>query len=162
MHLPGGSRPVRLGPSPRQEMVQERGGTMNGPLVALVNHDRRLLAVAGELLERGGYRTAAYTLDDDVYGSLSNDQPDLIVIGLTQEQPDAGWQLLTVARLDDRIRGVPFIMCSPDGRMLAERAPRLRTMRCDVLVEPFTATTLLAKVEETFATIVTWRGHEGP
>jgi hypothetical protein len=66
----------------------------------------------------------------------------------------------TLARLDTRIAGVPSIPCSPDGRMLAGRAAWLRAMRCDVLVEPFTAATLLAKVEEALTVVVSWRGHD--
>jgi CheY-like chemotaxis protein len=135
---------------------------MNGPLIALVNDDRRLLTVACELLQRGRFRTAAYMLDDDAYARLSRDRPDLVVVGLMQERPDAGWQLLTIARLEPRLAGVPFILTSPDGRMLAERAAWLRTMRCDVLVEPFTATALLAKVEEALTTMASWRGPDAP
>jgi hypothetical protein len=46
--------------------------------------------------------------------------------------------------------------------MLAERAAWLRTMRCDVLIEPFTASAFLAKVEEALVTVVAWRGHDEP
>lgn len=134
-------------------------GAGGGPLVALVNDDRRLIEVAGDLLRRGGFRAVGLALDDEAHARLCRERPDLVVLALTQARPDAGWQLLTLARLDGRLAGVPFVLCSPDGRMLAERAAWLRGMGCDVLVEPFTASALLAKVEAAFATIAVW--HTG-
>jgi DNA-binding response OmpR family regulator len=133
---------------------------MDGPMVALVNDDRRLLDLAGDLLQRSGFRTVGFTLGDDTFANLRRNHLDLIVLGATQVRPDAAWQLLTLARLDSRLAGVPAILCSPDGQMLAERAAHLRSMHCEVLVEPFTATTLLAKVQAAFITLVSWHHND--
>lgn len=133
---------------------------IDAPLIALVNDDRRLIAVAGDILRRSGFRTVGFALSDDAHASLCRDRPDLIVLAATQERPDAAWQLLTLARLDSRLAGVPMVLCSPDGRMLAERAARLRDLRCAVLVEPYTATALIAQVQEAFVTAVSWHGDD--
>jgi DNA-binding response OmpR family regulator len=129
------------------------------PLIALVNDDARFLGLASDLLGRHGFRTALYTLRDDVYVDLRLSRPELIVISLSSERPVAAWQLLNLLRLDGSTAALPAILCSPDVRMLADKVVRLRAMGCDVLEEPFTERGLLTKVRLTLAKVAQ-RGHE--
>jgi len=125
-----------------------------GPLLALVNDDSRLLELASDILDRRGFRTALYALDEDAYVGLRLSRPDAIIMSLSSEHPTSGWQLLTLLRLDHDLATTPVILCSPDLRMLSDKVARLRALDCELLEEPFTEHALLAKVQAIFTRLV--------
>jgi CheY-like chemotaxis protein len=140
---------------------ERRGTIIDRPLIALVNDDARFLGLVSALLDRRGFRTACYALHDQTYADLRLGRPDLLILSLSSssERPFAAWHLLTLLRLDDDTAGIPAILCTPDTRLLADKATRLHTMGCDVLEEPFTQSNLLAKVQSTFTRVIQW-DHE--
>jgi DNA-binding response OmpR family regulator len=126
------------------------------PLIALVNDDDRFLGLVSDLFDRQGFRTALYALRDETFMDLRLSRPDVIILSLSSERPVAAWQLLTLLHLDEVTAGIPAILCGPDVRLLADKAKRLRAMGCDVLEEPFSRGTLLAKVQATFTRLIQW------
>jgi DNA-binding response OmpR family regulator len=70
-------------------------------------------------------------------GEIATAEPDLIVVDLLLGGA-SGWELVALARADERLAGVPIIVCSADVTALRERAGELENIgNVHVLSKPF-------------------------
>lgn len=121
------------------------------PLIAVVNDDTTFLDLMCDLLESEGYRSQTYKIAKDAYRELKRDNPNLIVVDIRMETPEAGWQLIELLRLDPELRATPLIACSADRPFLRDKAEYLRAHACDILEKPFDLEDLLVKVASALA-----------
>ena len=119
---------------------------MAEPLIAVVNNDTAYLELMHELLSLEGYRTVICKEGDKAYALVKERRPDLVVLDIRMGQPESGWTILELLRLDPATARIPVIVCSADGRFLREKAPSLRELDCDTLEKPFDLEMLLGKV----------------
>jgi two-component system phosphate regulon response regulator PhoB len=115
-------------------------------LIAVVNDDSAFLELMAELLEGEGYDVYTNRAATSAYPELKARRPDLLILDIRMETPEAGWQLLEVLALDPATRSIPAIVCSADAPFLRAKEPRLRELGYDTLEKPFDLDELLAKI----------------
>lgn len=116
------------------------------PLIAVVNNDTVFLQLMQELLAQEGYRTVICKEGDKAYQLVKDQQPALVLLDIRLEQPETGWTVLELLRLDPATRQIPVIVCSADSPFLRAKEEMLRQLGCDTLEKPFDLDTLLKKV----------------
>ena len=117
-----------------------------GPRILVIDDDLATLALLHDVLAPEGYRVACASTTGAGLIALRQERPDLIILDLRLETPDAGWRLLERLRAAPATAAVPIIVCSADCRALSERAAELRSRRCATLQKPFTLDDLLGLV----------------
>jgi CheY-like chemotaxis protein len=122
---------------------------MAGPLITVVNNDTAFLTLMCELLVEEGYQALAWREGANAYEMIRREKPELVILDIRMEQPETGWTILELLRLDPTTTNIPVIVCSADAHFLREKAMYLREKRCDILEKPFDLNDLLTKVQET-------------
>lgn len=121
---------------------------MAKPLIAVVNDDRNFLDLMEQLFEEEGYRVTLVHDAGDAYSTIKRHQPELVILDIRLGNPDAGWKVLEVLRLDPATTNIPIIVCSADLHALRTCEERLRQMRCECLPKPFDLDELTSLVSE--------------
>ena len=119
---------------------------MAEPVIAVVNNDTEFLELMQDLLSVEGYETVICREGDKAFALVKELQPALVVLDIRMDQPETGWVVLELLRLDPETTQIPVIVCSADAPFLREKAASLQALRCDVLEKPFDLETLLDKV----------------
>jgi CheY-like chemotaxis protein len=119
---------------------------MPQPLIAVVNDDTDFLALMYELLTGEGYRCVIYNESDQVYAHIKAEHPDLVTLDIRMGNPEAGWTILELLRLDPTTAPMPVIVCSADTIFLRAKEAALRALHCDILEKPFDLDALLLKI----------------
>jgi two-component system response regulator BaeR len=120
--------------------------------IAVINNDTAFLDLMRELLTEEGYETHAFIEGVGDYPAVRALAPDVIILDIRLEQPEDGWNLLELFRLDPTLTKTPIIVCSADVRALQERTLYLQSQRCQVLPKPFDLDTLLALLTQVLGT----------
>jgi DNA-binding response OmpR family regulator len=126
------------------------------PRIAVVNDDTEFIGLMRDLLSEEQYRVSTHLTADSAYRDLVAERPDLIVLDIRMETPEAGWQLLELLRLNPATAHTPAIVCSADAPFLRAKQDHLRQQGYDTLEKPFDLDTLLAKIAAALA-----RAREG-
>ncbi len=116
------------------------------PLIAVANDDTDFLALMGELLRDEGYRVSIHRVAKNAYDELKAALPDLVVLDIHMETPEAGWTLLELLTLEPTLSKIPVVVCSADVVALRAKTENLRAHGCDILEKPFDLDDLLEKV----------------
>ncbi len=116
------------------------------PLIAVANDDTDFLTLMSDLLTDEGYRVSIHRVAKNAFAELKAAQPDLIVLDIHMETPEAGWTLLELLTLDPTLVATPVLVCSADVVALRAKAENLRAHGCDALEKPFDLDDLLGKV----------------
>ncbi len=117
-------------------------------MIAVVNDDTHFLNLMHDLLSDEGYEVVIHIEGSSAYKSIREQMPDLIILDIRIEHPEAGWVTLDLIRLDPNTTRIPVLICSADARQLREKAARLVEMRCDTIEKPFDLHDLLGRVQE--------------
>ena len=115
-------------------------------LVAVVNHDLKYLDLVNEVLTEQGYRTIGLAIEDTAYDLIKRDLPELVILDIRLEHPDAGLIVLDLMKIDPRTEKIPVIVCSVATQWLRDMEKQLREYNCEILEKPFTREMLMAKV----------------
>lgn len=115
-------------------------------VIAVVDDDSALIDLICELLADEGYDTISHKVGNTAYKMIKAKQPDLVVLDIRLETPDAGWLILELIRLDPQTTAIPVIVCSADAQFLKAKEEHLREKGCCVLEKPFNLDELLATV----------------
>lgn len=116
--------------------------------IAVVNEDTAYLRMMETFLQMEGYDTFAWREGSTAYEVIKQERPDLVILDIRLERPDAGWVVLDLLRLDPATADIPVIVASGDLGSLREKEEHLRAQRCLVLPKPFGLEELLAKIRE--------------
>ena len=119
---------------------------MSSKLIAVINDDTAFLRLMDRLLRQEGYRTIAWFEGDSAYEMVHREQPDLVILDLRLDNPETGWMVAELLRLDPTTTHIPIIVCSADAVFLREKEQILREKGCDILEKPFDLQDLLEKV----------------
>ncbi len=119
------------------------------PHISVVNDNPDFLELMSAILdEDAGYEVSLYNGQQVGIGELAASDPDLIVVDLLLGGA-SGWEIVTLARSDDRLAAVPIIVCSADVSALRERAPDLeRIGNVHILTKPFAIEEITGLVED--------------
>ena len=118
------------------------------PRISVVNDNPDFLELMSAILdEDAGYAVTLHHGEEMPLAELVEARPDLIVMDLLLGQA-SGWELIALARADDRLRDVPVIVCSADIAQLRERSTELSQIAgLHILQKPFAVDELTDLVE---------------
>ena len=116
---------------------------MPGQHIAVVNDDPTFLSFMEDLLKGEGYPATFWATGEMAFGMIRDRQPDVVVLDIRMETPDAGLVILEMMRLDRGTVHIPVIVCSADLVFLHMQQERLHALNCEVLEKPFSIDALL-------------------
>jgi DNA-binding response OmpR family regulator len=121
---------------------------MPPPLIAIIDEDAAFRSLLNDLLQDEGYRTLLNASTCEGYISVSLVKPDLVILDLWIERPEAGWHLILDLRSDAATASVPILVCSSDVNSLVRHEYLLGEWGCGVLPKPFDVSHLLCLVKD--------------
>jgi CheY-like chemotaxis protein len=127
--------------------IKERDSMAN-PVVAVVNDDTQFLRLMELVLSDAGYETLMFYEAGEAYQSIKKHLPDLVVLDIRMEHPEAGWTILELMRLDRETADIPVLICSADYEALDAKEEYLQSKRVGLLRKPFDIEDLVARVRE--------------
>jgi CheY-like chemotaxis protein len=118
------------------------------PRISVVNDNPEFLELMSAILdEDAGYNVSLFNGREVEVAELAASEPDLIIIDLLLGGA-SGWEMVTLARADERLAKVPIIVCSADVLALREREAELeRNGGIHVLPKPFAIDEITELVE---------------
>ncbi len=129
-----------------QTIQRDVGNPSGQKHIVVVNDSEDLLDLIKTVLEEGGHETTILHASDGAYKKIKELQPALLILDIVMEQPDSGWQLLQILKLDTQTSEIPVIICSADSRFLHANEERLQRLGCYILPKPFDIDELLQLV----------------
>ena len=119
------------------------------PSISVINDNPEFLELMRDILdEDAGYAVTTFHDGETSVDQLAASNPDLIIVDLLLGG-SSGWEIVALARADERLKEVPVIVCSADVAALRERAGDFeRIGRIHVLAKPFGIEELTGLVEK--------------
>lgn len=115
--------------------------------VTVVDDYQEFLDVMRDLLlaERGGHQFSSFEAVATTFEQIVDTRPEVVIVDLRLDGHGlAGWDVPTLTRAHDRMRKVPFIVCSADVAQLRRRAAGFEEIRnIHVRKKPFAPTSCL-------------------
>ncbi len=117
--------------------------------ISVLNDNADFLELMSAILdEDAGYAVSVFSGEDTSIDQLSESEPDLVIVDLLLGGA-SGWEIVTLARADRRLAGIPIIVCSADVNGLRTRAAELeRIGNVHLLPKPFGIDEMTSLVEE--------------
>ena len=108
------------------------------PRISVVNDNADFLELMSAILdEDAGYDVTVFSGESTTIAEIAAADPALIIVDLLLGGA-SGWDIVALARADERLADVPIIICSADVLAMRERAAELeQTGRVHVLAKPF-------------------------
>ena len=108
------------------------------PRITVINDNPDFLELMRAILdEDAGYAVTLFAGDSTAIGEIAASDPDLIIVDLLLGGA-SGWEIVTLARADQRLADVPVVICSADVTALKDRADELEQIgNVHVLAKPF-------------------------
>jgi CheY-like chemotaxis protein len=108
------------------------------PRITVINDNPDFLDLMRAILdEDAGYAVTLFAGDATAIGEIAASDPDLIIVDLLLGGA-SGWEIVTLARADQRLADVPVVICSADVTALKDREAELeRVGNVHVLAKPF-------------------------
>jgi DNA-binding response OmpR family regulator len=119
---------------------------MRRPVIGIIEDDAVLQQLLHELLLAEGYETVGWNRGEGAYEFLRRVQPDLVILDLWLEHPDAGSMVLGLLMVDPATQHTPVIVCSAHQQLLRAQATHLHAQGYVLLEQPFAMEDLLAQV----------------
>jgi len=118
------------------------------PRISVVNDNAEFLDLMAAILdEDAGYDVSLFKGEVVEISELAASDPDLIIVDLLLGGA-SGWEIVTLARSDERLESVPIIVCSADVTALRDRESDLdRIGNVRVLAKPFAIDEITELVE---------------
>lgn len=121
---------------------------MANPVVAVVNDDTQFLRLMELVLSGAGYGTLIFYEGSNAFDRIKEHLPDLVVLDIRMEHPEAGWTVLDLMRLDRVTAHIPVLICSADHEALEAKEEYLQSKHAGILRKPFDIEDLVARVRE--------------
>jgi CheY-like chemotaxis protein len=117
--------------------------------ISVVNDNADFLELMSAILdEDAGYEVSVFAGEDTSIDQLAASNPDLVIVDLLLGGA-SGWEIVTLARADERLANLPIIVCSADVNGLRSRASELeRVGRVHLLPKPFGIDEMTSLVRE--------------
>jgi DNA-binding response OmpR family regulator len=122
------------------------------PCIAVVDDDSDFVSMLRAAFDDEGWETVGYGKRLGAVNFLVYSHPDLIIVDLGLEHPDAGWTLVELLREGlHSVRDVPIVVCSGDATQLRQRSSWLRSNDIPVVQKPFELDEMIGLVRDLLA-----------
>lgn len=118
---------------------------MDRPII-VVDDDPIYIELLRDILQDEGFYVIGCQQSAEAMKTIALALPQLIILDLRMEAPDAGLLLLREIREHQETATIPVIVCSADMHVLRTTADELVHLRCAVIEKPFAIDTLLDAV----------------
>jgi len=112
----------------------------------VVEDDADILDMLSLALTDAGYTVLPWTQGAGADTFIRDAQPDLVILDLWLEHPDAGSMVLGVLMIDPATQHIPLIISSAYRQLLGDQEAHLRTQGYVILDKPYRLEDLLAAV----------------
>ncbi|MBV9789526.1 MAG: response regulator [Chloroflexi bacterium] len=119
---------------------------MASPTIAIIEDDLGLIQMLELLLSEEGYRVITCTNGQKAHALIRQTLPDIILLDLRLETPDAGGMVLGLLELDPMTQQIPVIVCSADTQALRRWSLLLQERKYTVLEKPVQPVLLLETI----------------
>ncbi|MGH2444644.1 MAG: response regulator [Candidatus Limnocylindria bacterium] len=108
------------------------------PRISVINDNPDFLELMSAILdEDAGYEVSLFEGDTMPIDDLAASDPDLVIVDLIVGGA-SGWEVVTLARADERLSQTPIVICSGDLTSIRDRAAELEQIgNVHVLAKPF-------------------------
>ena len=108
------------------------------PRISVINDNPDFLGLMSAILDdEAGYDVSLFNGERTTIAELAAAEPDLIIVDLLLGGA-SGWEIVTLARADERLADVPIIVASADVLALRDREAELKRIgNVHVLAKPF-------------------------
>jgi DNA-binding response OmpR family regulator len=108
------------------------------PRISVVNDNPEFLDLMSAILaEDAGYDVSLFNGEETSIDEIAASRPDLLIVDLLLGGA-SGWDIVALARADERLAPVPVLVCSADVAALRDRAEELEQIgNVHVLRKPF-------------------------
>ena len=121
---------------------------MQKPVIAVINDDHVFLELMTDIFVGEGYEVVIGLLAADAHALIARTRPDVVLLDVRMETPDAGLALLYILRADSQTAAIPMLLCSADARFLQQHKAEIHTLGAATLVKPFDLNDMLVTVAE--------------
>lgn len=122
--------------------------------VAVIDDDREFTELVRTLLADRGWTVVACDTSDGAVMCVQQGRPDLILLDLRMETPDAGWSVLRSLARDPATGSIPVIVCSAAVDDVHAHEEWLQEHGVGVLLKPFDIDELYAALDQRLHTSV--------
>jgi len=118
------------------------------PRISVVNDNPDFLALMSAILdEESGYAVTLFDGETTSVAEIAAAHPDLVIVDLLLGGA-SGWDIVALARADERLADRPILVCSADVSALREKTDELaRIGNVHVLEKPFSIDQITDLVE---------------
>ena len=118
------------------------------PRISVINDNAAFLELMAAILdEDAGYDVTVFNGESTAIDEIAAADPQLIIVDLLLGGA-SGWELVALARANDRLAQVPIVICSADVIALRDRAAELEQVgNVHVLAKPFSIDELTGLAE---------------
>lgn len=131
------------------------GGVITGrwaiKRLVVVDDNRLFVDLVCDLLLAEGWETIGLHRGDAAFAAIKQAQPDLVILDVRMEEPDTGWQVLSLLVLDPATCHIPVLMSSSDWDQLYQRDAWLHAHGVGILPRPFDVADLTATLDRIMA-----------
>lgn len=108
------------------------------PRISVINDNADFLELMSAILdEDAGYDVTVFSGESTSIAEITAAHPALIIVDLLLGGA-SGWEIVTLARADERLAGIPIVICSADVIALRDRTAELEHIgNVHVLAKPF-------------------------
>jgi CheY-like chemotaxis protein len=121
-------------------------------VIVVVDDDVDTLEMMDVLLTEHAYRMILWQDSDSAPALIRREQPQLVILDLQMEHPEAGWLILEQLRQDPLTMQIPAILYSGAVEVWRARRDALRARRSETLAKPFSPADLLSKIQVALGT----------
>jgi CheY-like chemotaxis protein len=104
-------------------------------------------AMLADVLQMAGYTTLSWTRGAGAYEHIRSLQPDVVILDLWLEHPDAGSMVLGLLMIDPATAHIPVIICSGYRQLLGAQEAHLTAHGYVIVDTPYRIDTLLTQIE---------------
>ncbi len=117
------------------------------PRISVVNDNPDFLDLMSAILdEDAGYDVSLFDGEETSIDEIAASDPDLIIVDLVLGGA-SGWEIVALSRADERLAGLPILVCSADVTNLREKTEELQRIGdVHVLEKPFSVDQITAVV----------------
>ena len=108
------------------------------PRISVINDNPDFLELMAAILdEDAGYDVTVFSGEATTIDEIADSDPALIIVDLLLGGA-SGWEIVTLARADERLAPIPIVICSADVIALRDRTAELEHIgNVHVLAKPF-------------------------
>ncbi len=120
---------------------------MGAPCIVIVEDDPALQTLLQDALADEGYATASWHRGEGAHELIRHVQPNLVILDLWLEHPDAGSMVLGMLAIDPATQHIPVIICTAVQQLPPAQMEYLDAQEYVLLEKPFLLDDLLTQVQ---------------